>query len=235
VDGVPWSQRFDRVHDYSVFPNGSVIAAVESNGRNIIVKDGVEDSRFPNPHFVRMNERGKVAWYIPVQNHSSVTVDFTSSWKSSLANIISLVVARGTGRVAAQSVRNGQSTVVVDDVPWAHWYNSEAAGLGICYSSVYLRLNENGYWSLVVNDRSWGSWFDELGPPGCEQTGVVSFAAKKNGKWTVVRNGKIVTGWFDDLRGWVINPEGTLLAAAVADQQRDGTLAWKVIVLPLTQ
>jgi hypothetical protein len=235
VDGVPWTQRFDRIRDYTIFPNGSVVAAVETGGRNIIVRDGVEDPRLPNPHFIRMNERGKIAWYSQFQDHANVTVGYTSTWTTAFAKILGLVVARDTGRVAAQVSAHAQSTVVLDDLPWTHWYNSDVPGVGICHSSVYMRVFENGLWTLAVNDKSWTNWFDELSPIGCEQSGAVSVAVKKNGKWAVVRNGKIVTDWFADLRGWAINPEGNFLAAAVAEQERDGTLSWKVIVSPLVQ
>jgi hypothetical protein len=94
---------------------------------------------------------------------------------------------------------------------------------------------DHDLWTLVVNDRSWPNSFDELGPIGCEQTGAISVAVRKGDKWAIVRNGKIITGWFAALRGWAINPESTYLAAAVADEQSDRTLLWKVMVLPLTQ
>jgi hypothetical protein len=61
----------------------------------------------------------------------------------------------------------------------------------------------------------------------------VSAVVKKNDKWAVIRDGGIVTDWFSDVRGWVINPEGNQLAAAVAEKGTNQLPVWKVIVLPL--
>jgi hypothetical protein len=233
VDGVPWRQQFDKVRGYNIFPNHSVVAEVIANGRDVVVRDGIEDARLPPPRFVRMNETGKIAWYSQTPERATVTVGFTSMWKSVFSKIQGIVVAFETGRVAAQATMNGKSTVVVDDVSWLHWYDSDMPGAGICNTSVYLRVNRNDLWTLVVNDRSWTNWFDELGPLGCEKSGVITAAVKKNDKWGIVRGGKVVTDWFADIRGWAIDRDSTFLAAAVAEKRSDQTLSWQVIVLPL--
>jgi hypothetical protein len=150
----------------------------------------------------------------------------------SFPKIGGLVVARETGRVAALASINGKTTAVIDDVAWPHWYASDAGGIGICNSSVYLRERDNNLWTLVVNDKRWQNWFDEFGPMGCEESGVVSAAARKNDKWAIVRDGKVVTDWFDDLRGWVVNPEGNLIAVAVGERNSNGTLGWRILVVP---
>jgi hypothetical protein len=234
VDGVPWRQQYDSIRGFNIFADGSVIAEVISNGGNVVVKDGIEDFRLPVPRYVRMNERGKIAWYSQLPDRATVTVGFTSTWKSTFPKIQGLVVAFQTGQVVAQATMNGKSTAIVDDVPWQHWYESDAPGIGVCNTSPYLRVNRNGHWTLVVNDKAWANWFDELGATGCEKSGAISIAAKKNDKWAIVRGGQVITDWFSDLRGWAINQDGTYLAAAVAEKQPDQTLSWKVIVLPLT-
>jgi hypothetical protein len=234
VDGVPWRQRFDSVVGYNIFPNGSVIAEVIADGRDIIVRDGIEDSRLPLPRFIRMNETGKIAWFTPFPDRATVTVGFTSTWKSTFPKILGIAVAFKSGKVVAQAIANGKTTAVIDDVPWAHWYDSDTAGVGICNSSVYLRENRNGLWTFVVNDKSWTNWFDELGSIGCEESGAISAAVKKNNRWSIIRGGKLVTDWFADLRAWTISQDGTYLAAAVADKRVNQELSWKVIVLPLT-
>lgn len=232
VNGIPWSQRFDAILNYNIFPNGSVVAEVQENGRTFVVLDGREDSRLPPPRFVSIGEQGKIAWYRQVSGEAVVTVDYVYAWRSKFPAIDGLVVSN-FGRVVAGARSNERVTAVIDDVPWPHWYESRAVRFGWCSSSVYLGVEKNGLSTLAVNDKVWSSWFDELGPIGCEKSGAVSAGVKKNGKSSVVRNGSVVSGWYADLRGWVVNKDGTLLAAAVADTGQNGKLDWRVEILPL--
>jgi hypothetical protein len=234
VDGVPWKQRFDAVHDYNAYADGSVIAEVSANGRHFLVKDGREDARLPQVRFIRINRAGKIAWYDEQEGQSTVTVNYGMKWKSTYQKILGLGLSDSTGQVVAKIGSRQGITLAVDDVQWSNWYqSSQDPRLAICYSSAILRVQRSNLSTLAVNDRTWSNSFDEVGPIGCESSGVVSAAVKSNGKWAIARSGKVLGQWFAEVRGWAINQEGTLIAAAVADKQKDGKLSWRVIVMPL--
>lgn len=234
VDGVPWKERFDEIRNYSTYGDGSVIAEVSANGRTFFVKDGKEDARLPHPRLVRINKDGKIAWYDEREEEGTVTVNYNSKWKTKYSRILGLSISDDTGRVAAKVLSRQGITVAVDDVPWSNWYQSSRdPALAQCHSSFVLPVQKSDFATLVVNDRIWNNVFDELGAIGCEASGTVSVAVKKNGLWSIARNEKVLTRWFADLRGWAIDQEGTHLAAAVADKYKDGTVTWRVIVLPL--
>jgi hypothetical protein len=238
VNGKPWSQWFDAVENYSIFADGSVIAEVESNGRSIIVRNGIEDRRLPLPKFVRISTTGKIAWIAEDNNRQSVVVDWTMKWKSNFSEIVGLVIDEYTSKVIAEVRSNNKITLVTDDVPWPHWhesdvFESDVYGFGICHSSGFMRVHRYGLWSLVVNDKTWGNWFDEIGAIGCEQSGIVSAAVQKNGMWSVARDGHVLNQWFPDLRGWAISPDGSLIAVAAAEKSNLGITRWKVAIFPI--
>jgi hypothetical protein len=229
VNGTPWSQWFDAIYSYNTYSNGSTVASVLVNGKVAVVHDGVIDVRLPTPTRIRIGESGKIAWYEEVNGDATVTVDFTRKWKSHFSKIIGLGVGTGTDKVIAQANSGNLSTVVVDDVPWSHWYENDSPGAGECYSSIYLRVREHGLWTLAVNDKIWNLWFDELGPIGCERSGTISVAAKKNDKWAIIRNGQVLSDWYADIRGWAISPDAVLYAVAATDEQVPGSQKWKVV------
>ncbi len=234
VDGVPWSQRFDAVHNYDIFADGSVVAEVTDSGRRFIVRNGVEDPRLPEPRLIHISENGKIAWFNNAAGVGSVTVDYNTIWKSKFENGLSMVMNDNTGSVIAKVRSSGRITAIIDDQPWAHWYESEDTPLvGSCYSSTFLRLRRNNLSTFAVNDEIWKNWFDEIGSIGCESSGSITVAVQKDGLWNIVRNGKLVAGWFYDMRGWAINEDATLMATAVAEQSIIGTVSWRVVVFPI--
>jgi hypothetical protein len=192
VDGIPWKERFDEVHGYSTYGNGSVIAEVSANGRKFIAKDGREDARLPRPSVIRINKN-------------------TSKWRNKYLRILGLSIS-DAGEVAAKVLSTKGVTIVVDDVLWSNWYHSSRdSAFARCHSSIILRVQRTDFSTLVVNDKKWDNVFDELGSIGCEASGIVSVAVKRNGLWGIARNGKVLTQWFAEVRCWAIDQEGRAL------------------------